>query len=366
MSKKRICFIAQFPPPIHGLSKAVDTLYNSELKNEFGFEKVDITNNKMFLRNLYTIWKSKAELVYFTISQTKGGNIRDLLLLSLLKMRRKKCIVHLHGGYYRKLVDHDVGKLQSRLNYYAINSLENVIVLSDSMKSIFTGMITEDRILVVPNCIDNDLLMTELEFEQKIRLVEDKQSLDVLYLSNFIKTKGYLEVLELAKIEQKRIDSGEKRKFHFHFAGKFFRSEEREFFLEFIDDNGLSNVITYHGEVKGTQKKELLKMCDIFTLITRYPNEGQPISIIEAMGNGMTIVTTNHAGIPDLVKNGENGIVVTETEQQKLSELYNRLYCNQETMINNRTVILETFKESIYINNFRSIFNRKLNHEHRN
>ena len=31
MSKKEICFIAQFPPPMHGLSKAVETLYNSEL-----------------------------------------------------------------------------------------------------------------------------------------------------------------------------------------------------------------------------------------------------------------------------------------------------------------------------------------------
>ena len=42
MNKKKICFIAQFPPPIHGLSKAVDTLYNSSLKEEFDFEKVSL------------------------------------------------------------------------------------------------------------------------------------------------------------------------------------------------------------------------------------------------------------------------------------------------------------------------------------
>ena len=33
---KRICFIAQFPPPIHGLSKAVETLYTSALKRVEG------------------------------------------------------------------------------------------------------------------------------------------------------------------------------------------------------------------------------------------------------------------------------------------------------------------------------------------
>ncbi len=47
-----------------------------------------------------------------------------------------------------------------------------------------------------------------------------------------------------------------------------------------------------------------------FALPTRYPNEGQPISILEAMGNGMFIITTDHAGIPDITVGTENGIVL--------------------------------------------------------
>ena len=43
--KKKVGIIGQFPPPIHGLSKALDTLYNSYLKQEFNFTKIDITNN---------------------------------------------------------------------------------------------------------------------------------------------------------------------------------------------------------------------------------------------------------------------------------------------------------------------------------
>ena len=67
---KKICFIAQFPPPMHGLSKAVETLYNSNLNSEidpqgeFEFEKVDITNNKNFIKNLLKISRSKADLFY--------------------------------------------------------------------------------------------------------------------------------------------------------------------------------------------------------------------------------------------------------------------------------------------------------------
>lgn len=53
MSKKKICFIAQFPPPMHGLSKAVETLYNSELNTavdsngEFEFEKVTFSEIRL-------------------------------------------------------------------------------------------------------------------------------------------------------------------------------------------------------------------------------------------------------------------------------------------------------------------------------
>lgn len=72
---KKICFIAQFPPPMHGLSKAVETLYNSNLnfeidsQGEFEFEKVDITNNKNFIKNLLKISRSK--LICFILQSAK-------------------------------------------------------------------------------------------------------------------------------------------------------------------------------------------------------------------------------------------------------------------------------------------------------
>ncbi|KRE47895.1 glycosyltransferase family 4 protein [Paenibacillus sp. Soil522] len=358
MKKKMICFIAQFPPPIHGLTKAVETLYNSNLSDDYDFGKVDIANNKRFLKNLVLIWNSKADLFYFTISQTKGGNIRDLIILKILSLKKKKCIIHLHGGYYRKLVDDDVGKIQSKLNYKAISFLEGVIVLSESLKSIFTGIIAHDKIFVVPNCVDDQYLMADTEFENKVNALDKKQILHVLYLSNFIKTKGYPEVLKMAKIEKERIESGEKKRFHFNFAGRFFEDSEKEFFFNYIKENNLDNFITYHGEVGGKQKKDLLKNCDIFTLITRYPNEGQPISILEAMGNGMVIMTTDHAGIPDIVKDGVNGIVVTTAQQQNLVALYNRLYCDKKTMINNRNIILKNYMQSIYLGKLQKIFNK--------
>ena len=353
---KKICFIAQFPPPIHGLSKAVDTLYNSKLAQEFNFEKIDITNNKKIISNIISIKRSKADLFYFTISQTKGGNLRDLIILKAVGNR--PCLVHLHGGYYRNLVD-ELPKWQRKANFNAIKRLSGAIVLGPSLKYIFEGMLPVDRIFTVPNCVDDEYLLNDEEFIEKINTISQRKIKHILYLSNFIRSKGFPEVLEMAKIEKER--GGEKR-FHFDFAGKFFQKSEEEFFWNYVKNNGLEDYVTYHGIVSGDKKRKLLELCDIFCLLTTYPNEGQPISILEAMGNGMVVITTNHAGIPDLVVDGVNGIVVDKYNIdpkiifQKIQTLIN--YETIETI--NRNCVKTNFSQGTYINNMKMYFDKSM------
>ena len=368
MSKKKICFIAQFPPPIHGLSKAVETLYNSELNSnvnpdgEFEFEKVDITNNKNFLKNLVKISKSKADLFYFTISQTKGGNLRDLVIFKLLELQHKKCLIHLHGGYYRQLVDNDMAGWQKKANYKAIKKLAGAIVLSESLKKIFQGMIDDDKIFVVENCVDDQYLLTDKEIEEKLTALQNKKVIHVLWLSNFIRSKGYPIVLEMAKAEKERVQAGGERRFYFDFAGKFFEDNEKEYFENYVTENSLNEYVTYHGVVGGEKKRNLLKLCYIFALPTRYPNEGQPISILEAMGNGMFIVTTDHAGIPDVVENGINGLIIQKGNCT--SEFFQDLQ-NQDNIekivINNRKLVTKRFNQNIYINAMDRAFRKIIN-----
>lgn len=357
---KKICFIAQFPPPMHGLSKAVETLYNSNLNvdidpdGQFEFEKVDITNNKNIIKNLLKISRSKSDLFYFTISQTKGGNLRDLVVFKLLELQHKKCLIHLHGGYYRQLVDNDMKPWQRKANYKAMSKIDGAIVLGPSLKWIFEGMMPSEKIYTVPNCVDNEFLMSDEKFENKLETVESETIHHVLWLSNFIRSKGYPAVLEMAKLEKERVDKGGQKKFHFDFAGKFFEKSEEDYFWKYIEDNRLHEYITYHGAVAGDKKRELLKKCVFFALPTRYPNEGQPISIIEAMANGLFVITTDHAGISDLVIDGVNGIVLKEEPKISIeildgAELENVALCNRE-------IALVCYTEAKYIQNMERCF----------
>lgn len=363
MNKRSICFIAQFPPPIHGLSKAVETVYYSNLNDKvnsdsnFEFEKIDIKNNKDFFKNMVKISKSKADLFYFTISQTKGGNLRDLMILKLLEIQKKQCLVHLHGGYYRQLIDNDLSVWQRKENYRAIKKISGAIVLSNSLKKIFDGMLDNEKVFVVENGVDNQYLLSDKEITEKISNLEKKEILHILWLSNFIRSKGYVYVLEMAKEEKKRVDLGGKRRFHFDFAGMFFDDGERDFFVKYVKKNNLEDYVTYHGIVSGEKKKKLLKESYIFSLPTRYPKEGQPISILEAMGNGMYIVTTDHAGIPDIIKDGINGIVIKKDQDvKKTIDILLKEKNFKEKCFFNREQVVRQYTQKMYINKIKEVY----------
>lgn len=171
--------------------------------------------------------------------------------------------------------------------------------MGHSLHHIFEGILPDDRIFVCPNCVDDAFIAPSVD-EKLAALQTAGQPLNILYLSNFIEEKGYKDVVALARIAEERGDS---ERFVFHFAGKFYSPADEQWFK--VNTEGLRNV-RYHGMVSGQVKVDLLRQCHIFILLSRYYKEGQPISILEAMGNGMAIITTDHAGIPEIA-NATNG-----------------------------------------------------------
>lgn len=345
-NRMKTCIIAQFPPPIHGLSKAVDTMFNSSLKEEFDFSKIDLTDNKRFLGNMIKLIRNKSELFYLTLSQSRMGNLRDLIVLKVIRMKKSKCIVHLHGGYYRKMVDNDLPKWQRNQNYKAISQVNKAIVLSDSLRYIFKDMLPDERIFVVPNCVDDEYLSCE---EKNHKHPDGK--IHILYLSNFIESKGYKDVLKMALLEK-----NENRGYHFDFAGRFPNEVERKFFESYVRENELQDIVTYYGVVEGQRKKELLANNDIFVLLTRYPKEGQPISILEAMGNSLAIIATDFAAISDLVIDGESGMLVpTDFSVEQVYDRIRTLDIEKIGSINHSEVV-NNYTEKNYIEKLRSVF----------
>jgi glycosyltransferase involved in cell wall biosynthesis len=57
------------------------------------------------------------------------------------------------------------------------------------------------------------------------------------------------------------------------------------------------------GVVDEAQKHAVFSKTDLFCFPTYYPNEGQPLTLIEAMAHDVRIVTTRWRGIPEMLPN---------------------------------------------------------------
>ncbi|MGL6072313.1 glycosyltransferase family 4 protein, partial [Craterilacuibacter sp.] len=70
---------------------------------------------------------------------------------------------------------------------------------------------------------------------------------------------------------------------------------------------GIASQVEFAGWVDGARKEALLAGADIVVLPSY--NEGMPISLMEAMGWALPVISTTVGGIPELVRDGEDGLL---------------------------------------------------------
>lgn len=85
-----------------------------------------------------------------------------------------------------------------------------------------------------------------------------------------------------------------------------------------VSKAGVDDTITVLDWLAPTERDELLRSADIFALPSY--EEGLPMAMLEAMGMGLVPVTTPVGGIPEVVTDGEHGILVAPGDSRNLSD----------------------------------------------
>lgn len=83
--------------------------------------------------------------------------------------------------------------------------------------------------------------------------------------------------------------------------------------------------VEYGGTRTGEAKFAEYRSADAFVLPSRYPPEGQPLVLLEAMSAGLAIVASDHSGIPWTVREGIEGLIVRAGDAEALGEAVMRL-----------------------------------------
>jgi glycosyltransferase involved in cell wall biosynthesis len=333
-------FFGPIMPPIHGQSLAFTRLYekiNHDDKllidtNIEGFSmshKVFLTL-KLLLKIFYCTFFHKYDVVYFTCSRTFLGSIRDVFLINASYLKGVKIVNHLHGSDFYDFL-HSTSKWYYKILLSSYNKVDESIVLIEEMKDQFRDF-KNMKVNVVHNFYDNEM---DVEFKSN-----STDTVNLLYLSNIIKSKGIFELLEAFDDLSK-----EYKYLYLNIAGEFMSDDlmsaedVKDLFYEKISNNPR---ISYLGVVFGEGKIELLQKSDIFVLPSYYKSEAFPISILESMICRNAIVTTNYKYLTSIVKE-KNGAIVKCKSITSLNSGLKKIISNSELM---KSMQAENYKEA--------------------
>lgn len=87
--------------------------------------------------------------------------------------------------------------------------------------------------------------------------------------------------------------------------------------VRFIETYCDKDNVEFPGWIRNEQKRQYLREADIF-LLPSY-NEGMPMAILDAMGCGLPIVSTDVGGIPKIVRQGINGYLYKPGDSKSMA-----------------------------------------------
>jgi len=303
---------------------------------------------------------ARYDVCYITTAQSKKGFLRDNALVGLMRLFKVKVVGHQYGANYHQLTDalSDSGmrKLKRMLDYISV-----IIVEGEHMKSQYSFLDGyENKVKVIPNGLPN---VGKSALIPKVYM-GDKPFM-MYYLSNLIWSKGYFEVLQAVDM----LVNKEGRDVKCVFAGKFMASADdmrpgisnKEDFDNFVEDHHLADAVSYYPGMYGEQKDEMFARANVFLLPTYYINEGQPVSIIEAMAYGCVPIVTKYRHIPMMVTE-ENGCFVEAKKPDQIARAIVALMDNSEVYAAKSAACIHDYEEKFTFEKYASevIYSMKL------
>jgi len=136
-----------------------------------------------------------------------------------------------------------------------------------------------------------------------------------------IREKGYLTLLDAAT-RLKELDI----LFRIDYVGGWYSKQAESEFRAAVIRLKLQSEIEHHGAVHERSRVKKFHMdADAFVLPSYYATEASPMSIIEALSAGTPVITTRQGGIPEMVKDGREAILVDPKDPPAIAEAIIRL-----------------------------------------
>lgn len=351
--KKKILLVGPSLTLRGGVSHHVRTLLNSPLKENFEIFYLRVGSEyndnrlKIFIKSIFTplrflkkLWTVQPDIVHFNPSFDHKSLIRDMTMILNCKLLDYSSVVQFHGGNVSRVMK------KNRLPFYIKLLLKwstHCIVLTEIQKQPLLKFVSEEKITVIPNMVDTSLFISKNKRTNYI----------ILFMSRIDRAKGVYEVIEaipevLKKFPQTR----------FIFAGE---GPDKANLELLCCTNGLIKQVKFLGYIDDEQKINFLAQGDLF-LFPSLLCEGIPYALLEAMAAGLPVIATLVGAIPEIIKDGEHGILLHPEQPAKLAESIIKLLKSKrlrgKMAKNNRSTIETKYDIKIVCEKFRELYER--------
>jgi glycosyltransferase involved in cell wall biosynthesis len=268
----------------------------------------DKTNKILrLLAMCFTIIKHRKTTDLVLIDTFSTANFYYALITSqLARMLSLKYIPILHGGNLPERLKHSEHFSALIFNYAELNVSPSLYLASEFKKYNY-------KTVYIPNSIP----VAEIPF--KLRTVFEPKLLWVRAFDKIYNPTMAVKVLALLKETHKN-------------ASLCMVGPDKDGSLGEAKDLaiqlGVAESLTFTGVLPKAEWHQLSKKFDIFINTTNIDN--MPVSIIEAMALGLPIVSTNAGGLPYLIENGVDGLLIPVKDERKMAEAITTLVNNPE------------------------------------
>ncbi|MGQ9506347.1 MAG: glycosyltransferase family 4 protein [Candidatus Bathycorpusculaceae bacterium] len=231
------------------------------------------------------------------------------------KLFRIPVIVTSHGGDIQK--DEAIGygtrlnKIAAIIMWVTLKLVNIHVILNKSMmKDAVESGSSPSKIRVVHNGINlkKILLMREADILRKYGL--NKNHLILLYLGRLHPKKCPDDLIKAFPKAVQRVPN-----LRLVFAGK---GEEREKLEKLASNLNIIDKVIFTGFVSEDEKWGLLRNCDIFVLPSILEAFG--VTVLEAMACSKPVIATNLGPFPEIIRDGETGLLVPPHVPDELAD----------------------------------------------
>jgi glycosyltransferase involved in cell wall biosynthesis len=268
---------------------------------------------------LWYIWKTRSDydLIFLPYSYYPG-----FLFMAFGKLLQKPVIARVSGK------ELDSNSVAAKARYILFKIIDQIIVLNkDSILRLVHLGVDKSNISLIPNGVKvpKRELLSSIDHSTRNEPKEDSK-LTILFAGLICKRKGVEELIDaFNKVNQMGYPC------KLLLAGPIHNTQEndKEYSDMIISKAKKSDHIQLLGNIQNIA--DLYSKADLFVLPSY--SEGMPNSLLEAMSYGLPSIATNIAGVNDVIRHMENGILVEPGDSEALAQALYKLVSNHDLRV---------------------------------